>query len=1051
MENHSSFRIFNASAGSGKTYTLVKAYLKLLLNSNRKEPHKNILAITFTNKAAGEMKERIIEALKQFSKQDIIGDPSSMFKDLVNELDISDQELHRKSKSLLKQIIYNYASFDVSTIDGFTHKIIKTFAYDLKIPMNFEVELDQEALLQGAVDRLISKAGTKKKLTKTLVDFALEKADEDKSWDISYDFNKIANLLINENDLNEIKRLKDKSMDDFLSFKTSLRIEIRTIENEIQLEASQINDLLKAKGLQFNDFTGAYLPTYFERLSNKNFKVSFGTKWQSALLENKPIYPKRLSSEIMSIIDGIQDRLIQGFASSKHLIIHRKFLNAVYKNITPLSVLSAINNELQDIKKEQNKMLISEFNTIISDQIKGQPAPFIYERLGEKFRHYFIDEFQDTSRMQWENLVPLIDHAISSEQISGEKGTAMLVGDAKQAIYRWRGGVVEQFIDLFSKTSRPFKIEQLVENLPTNFRSHKEIVQFNNTFFDFVSNTVFESESYATLYSQGSKQNSHKTKGGYVQLDFLNLKDEDKDLAYPAKVMETIIKCKEQGFEYNDICVLVRRKKEGQAITEFLNLYSIPVTSSETMLIFYNKDVEFIDSFLRLMLDSENASFKIKILQYLAKRFEIKDEHTYFVEYLNTPWPLCLKAWKKYGVNVDLEQLKKQSLYDMVETVIRAFDLVDDSNAFVQYYLDFVHEYAIKSGSDLNGFLEYSHAKKESLSISIPGSLNAVKIMTIHKSKGLEFKVVIFPYADLEIVKPIDEKVWFPLTPNDFNGFSSALLNLNKDLESFGDIGEALYNKHIAQLQLDNINLLYVALTRPIDHLYIISKGNVSDNDLKDSKSFASLFINFLKLLGLWNESTASYSFGEPITDKQKLDVNARESLKHLRFISTSKESHSIRIITKSGMLWDTSQQEAIEKGNLIHNILASVKTSEDIPFVVSSFIDSGNITYKQGEQLKKQLNDITSHPELRGLYEANNTIYNERDIITKNELILRPDRIVIDPEGRATIIDYKTGEEHKSHHDQMHSYKQVVKDMGYDVIRGILVYINADIKVVSI
>ena len=578
MQQNHPFTIYNASAGSGKTFTLVKEYLKILLASNSPYKFKHILAITFTNKAVAEMKDRIIETLKQFSDAGILETPNSMFLAICEELDMEPKRLHEKSEKLLETIIHNYAAFDISTIDGFTHKLIRTFAYDLKLPLNFEVELDQDSLLNEAVDSLITKAGTDKTLTKILVDFAIEKADDDKSWDVAFDFNKIAKLLVNENDIPFINQLKDKTLDDFKVLKSQLQKERLTAENSIIEQAKNALTLIEEAGLEFGDFSRSSLPKHFQNLLNKKFDIKFDSNWQTDLLENNALYPKKVSDDVASIIDQIQPQLATAFLETKQAVFHLKFLIAFYKNVTPLSVLNAINNELALLKSDQNKMLISEFNSIISKEIKNQPTPFIYERLGEKFDHYFIDEFQDTSAMQWENLIPLL-----SNSLSAENGSAMLVGDAKQAIYRWRGGKAEQFIGLFNNDN-PFYVEKQVENLPTNYRSFKEIVTFNNGFFKFLATQVFTNKDYETLY-ENANQNTFLEDSGYVNFNFLDLeKDDDKNEQYSEQVLNTINNCLKNGFKLEDICVLVRKKKEGVAVANYLSQHQIPIISSETLL-----------------------------------------------------------------------------------------------------------------------------------------------------------------------------------------------------------------------------------------------------------------------------------------------------------------------------------------------------------------------------------------------------------------------------------------------------------------------------------
>ena len=1041
MQTNSPFTIYNASAGSGKTFTLVKEYLKILLASKNAFHFKNILAITFTNKAVAEMKNRIIEMLKTFADKSVLENPNEMFLALSEELNIEPEVLHKKAGKLLNTIIHNYAAFDISTIDGFTHKLIRTFAHDLKLPINFEVELDQDSLLNEAVDSLIAKAGTDKELTNILVDFAIEKADDDRSWDITFDFNKIAKLLINENDIPFIENLKGKSLNDFVTLKAWLKIEVSNAETDISEKAKNSLTLIEQAGLQFDDFSGSYLPKHFQKLSVKNFNLNFETKWQEDI-ENSRLYPTRVKNDIASIINQIQPEIAKTFYQTKQTTFYLKLLKNFYRNITPLSVINAIHKELISLKEAQNKMLISEFNTIISNEIKEQPTSFIYERIGEKFKHYFIDEFQDTSVMQWENLKPLFGNALSAET-----GSAMLVGDAKQAIYRWRGGKAEQFINLFNKRVKPFPfVEQQIINLPANYRSFKEIVRFNNGFFKYLSNQVFKNNDYQNLY-ENSQQIITKNENGFVNISFLNIeKEEDTNEVFSEHVLNTINSCLQNGYNLEDVCVLVRKKKEGVTIANYLSQHEIPIISSETLLIYNAPEVAFINNILELLIQPKKNEIKISVLNYLTTLFKIEDKHAFFNEYLNLSLSKLFKSIETYNVFFKTDNLLKLPLYDLAETIVRTFNLIETSNAYIQFYLDIVLDFTQKKGSDISGFLEYFNKKKESLSIISPKGQNAIQIMTIHKSKGLEFPVVIFPFADLEIYREKEPKEWFKLDSEKYQGFTHTLLNYNKDFENFGEEGQNIFNRHQSELELDNINLLYVTLTRAVEQLYIISKKDLSNKGEANTKKYSGLFINYLKHLGVWNDTNSNYSFGSQKKLKT-INKSSNESTFQNQFISTSKESLNIRVVTKSGSLWDTHQQEAIEKGNLIHNIMSKIKTKDDIDFVINDFISSSVINEKQANLLKPIIFEIVTHSKLENYFSTNYTLYNERDIISKNNMILRPDRVII-KNNEAIIIDYKTGVEDKKHEQQLRLYQDVLEEMNLKVKNKILVYINNEIRV---
>ncbi|WP_299776472.1 exodeoxyribonuclease V subunit beta [uncultured Formosa sp.] len=1052
MEPSTTFSIYDASAGSGKTFTLVKAYLTILFKSKSHFQFKNILAITFTNKAVFEMKERIIKMLKEFSDEKVLVQGNDMFNLLCEELQIEPKALHSKSKMLLHTIIHNYAAFEISTIDGFTHRIIRTFAHDLKLPLNFEVDLDSESLLNKAVDRLIAKAGTNKEITDVLVQFALEKADDDKSWNIALDLNKIAKLLIFENDIPYLAELKDKTLSDFNTLKKQLRTEIKSFEIEIIERGFEFLELIKNNGIVFEDFSGKYAPKYFEKLSKGDLNVSFNTAWQNKL-ETHPLYPARVKKdlELAGTIDTLQPKIAELFNKTKQLYFSLKLRQTIYKNLTQLSVLNAINQELIALKTEENKMLISEFNTLISNEIKAQPTPFIYERLGEKFNHYFIDEFQDTSTMQWHNLIPLISEAIDAHDIEKDPGSLMLVGDAKQAIYRWRGGKAEQFIELSDPEFEynPFNTPKTLETLETNFRSFKEIINFNNTFFDYLSGVAFSNKTYGKLYQRAS-QNQKNPNEGYVNISFLDLKDEDRDELYPEQIYNTIVDCQNNGFQLKDICILVRKKKNAVATANYLSQKSVPIISSELLLIKQAPEVIFITHVSTLLFQPKNAEIKAEILYFLADKFKVKDKHEFLAQYIPLDNDALFASFEQFGIITNAKALIQLPLFDMFETLVREFNLVEYSNAYIQYFLDVVLEFTQKKGSDIFGFLEYFETKIDTLSIVSPEGQDAVQIMTIHKSKGLEFPVVIFPFADLNVYEEIEPKEWFPLDVNAFSGFPFTLLDYNKaNFEEFGDEGLAISTRHQSELELDNLNLLYVALTRPVEQLYIISSLAFDAKQNVNTKKYSGLFTDYLMQKGLWESNTYNYQFGNPQrVSNIKEEFEGEEAQINLEFISTAKKDHNIKIIANSGYLWDTKQQDAIEKGNLVHNLMAKIKTDNDVELVLKDAEQSGLISKEQFQGLHDSILQIIDHPELHLYFTSDNTIYTERDIIKADGTILRPDRLVITPDNKVVIMDYKTGTELEKHKQQLQYYQDSIEAMNFEVVKKILVYINEEIQI---
>lgn len=1037
----SSFTIYNASAGSGKTYTLVKEYLKILLSADDNFTFKNILAITFTNKAVAEMKLRILEALKRFADESILQSSDSMFLTIGEDLGKTPEQIHQKARVVLDTILHNYGAFEVSTIDGFTHKIIRTFARDLRLSLNFEVELDTDSLLGKAVDSLISKAGSDEQLTSILVDYALEKLDDDKSWNITYDLNDIAKLLVKEHNLVFLDALKGKTLEDFKALKGSLRKRIDALSKKIISKALETLDFISESGLEYTHFNRSSLPNHFVKLSKGVFDVNLEAQWQQTI-ESKPLYPSRVKGLAALTMDHIQPQLAAAFYETRNAIFQINFFKNIYKNITPLSVLSSINKEMEALQVEDNKLLISEFNSIINREIKDQPTPFIYERLGEKFKHYFIDEFQDTSQLQWENLKPLISNSLEQEQ-NNQPGTLMLVGDAKQAIYRWRGGEAEQFISLYSKDVQPFQILQNVEPLGTNFRSFKHVVDFNNRFFEYLSKNCFSNLNYGMLY-QASHQERKSAFEGYVQLEFLDFEQEDdKSERYCEATLRTIETCEDLGHKKGDICVLVRKNKEGMAISNYLMEHGIHVVSADTMLLTNSREVVFITSLLTLLIQPENQLVKANVLYYIATKNALSDVHGFMVENIERPPTILFYNLKALGIEITVESLILEPLYDAVETIVRAFNLIETSDAYIHFFMDLVLDYSQKHSNSIKNFIDYFESKKDKLYLAGSDHDNAVRVMTIHKAKGLEFPIVIFPFADLDLYRELKPQVWYPLDPEDFHGFPHTLIDYKKDITGYGEMGNLIYETRQSELELDNINLLYVALTRAVEQLYIITKKEKNNT----MKTYAGLFMEFLKHSRTWQENQLVYEFGEkePKTIPQNTLSNpVEESL----FISIPRSQHAINIVTKSGNLWGTDQEKALEKGNLVHALLAQIITEKDIDTAIENAIASGTLESSQVLEIRRVLESVLTNNILKPYFTDQYKVLNEREIISAEGLLFRPDRLIfIDPK-EVVLLDYKTGEESLNHKEQLNTYEKLLKEMELTVAKKILVYINEEITV---
>ena len=1048
MQESSTFQVYNASAGSGKTFILVKEYLKILLNSSDIFTFQKVLAITFTNKAAGEMKERVLSSLQDFSE----GKDTDLLKIILNEISVDKIIIQARSKKILEAILQNYSAFSITTIDSFTYKIIKNFAYDLGLSLNFEVEMDTQSLLNEAVDVLISKIGTDKKLTEILVDYSLDKTDNDASWDITNDLNDFANILLNEDDIQHFKNLTDKTLDDFSSLKSKLF----SHQNELQKAFEKIgNDclaLIEKKGLEPANFFKSTIPNFFRDLVFQSFDINFLSRSETidkAFASNQ-FYINKTPGNITSIIDQIAPEIRLFHEASKEIYSQYSLNKLALKSIIPLAVLNHINSELENIKIQNNIRLNAEFNQLISDKIKDQPAPFIYERIGQRFQNYFIDEMQDTSILQWQNLIPLIDNTLSQEH-----GSLLLVGDGKQSIYRFRGGKAAQFINLGAENNNPFQVEKSLFTLETNFRSFSEIINFNNSFFTHLAN-FFANESYKKLFFEGNSQLENSKKGGFVAVSFIDKEIEDEEIeeehneksTYPKRVLKKIIDINEH-FLLSEICVLTRKKKESVEIANYLTQNNISIISSESLLLKNNEKVIFIINILKMFQNQEDEDARFEFLYFLFQHLQIKtSKHDFFERFSKMNNQLIFKLFKEFEVFFDEIGFQQLPFYEKIEQIIRSFSLVNSSDAYIQYFLDIILEQQNK-GKDLIDFLEFWELKKESLSIVAPEISNAVQIMTIHKSKGLEFPVVIFP-CDVRIYEQIKPKVWLDELPQNYQPFSELLIDYNSQLQLINNRALEIFEQQSEELELDNFNLLYVALTRAVEQLHIITGDKLPKTEKEKPTVFSEIFKNYLKQINLWEEGLFEYSFGE----QKRMSIQKNTDLKseiHQKFISIPWKEHELILLASASKLWDTAQGKAIDFGNLIHEILSKIISFKDVENVLNRYFKEGYVSEIEKETIKKTINSIVFHPTLHEYFSEDVIVFNEREIIDSEKQIIIPDRLVFKNNNELVIIDYKTGNQLFEHQQQLSKYENVLKTMNFKVYEKLLIYIGYTIEVVKV
>ncbi len=1041
MDQQRPFLIYNASAGSGKTYSLVKSYLKTIYSKKRPDYYKFLLAITFTNKAVAEMKERIVSCLKQFSEVNLNSSIPAMMKDLSDETGITVEEIQLRSRDILHDLLHHYSAFCVETIDGFNHRLIRTFSRDLKIASNFEVSLEAEELLERAVDNLVQKAGIDEGITQILINFALSKTDEDKSWDISRDITEASKILFRENDLEHLEELREISLSDFSNMRKRLRTKLISVTDELNSVASETLNTISSNGLDETHFNRGSYTKYMQKIIDGK-PLSFGLQWQD-LIEEKPLYAGKVAKtnpEIASLMDSLQADFVNAFQKTKNLVFQQKLIKTLLDNLTPLSVINLVQQELELIKEEDNVLPVSEFNQLIHKELKEQPAPYIYERLGERYRHFFIDEFQDTSRLQWGNLIPLIDNALSQE-MDGNSGSLLLVGDAKQSIYRWRGGLPEQFITLCN-CENPFSIQdKKVTDLKVNWRSHEKLIEFNNSFFTHLSRT-FDDPDHTLLYEIGNQQHPTDKAGGYVSLEFFeyNNKEEASPL-YVGRTLEIISDLTSNGYEPSDICILTRKKKEGIELGRILMENGIPVVSSETLLLDHSPEVQFLVNFLNFRVHPESEELKSKLLFYLHRHFQIENPLSDFLsEFFGRKNREFSEQLSDYGITLDVIHTHTLSLYETCEYVLKSCEMLGKADAYVDGFLNTVYDFELRQGASGLSFGEFWERRKDKEAISIPEGINAVRLMTIHKSKGLEFPVVIFPYADVDIYKEISPKAW--VRSEEIVGLDiPMMINYNNDVAEYGEEGKILYSERRRQLQLDNLNLLYVTLTRAVEQLYILTNLSSIPND-GIRKNYGHFFRDFLESGGEWENNKTHYEFGLPMRKDQKKVSTEKEEVR-LDFHTELPEQNNISVAAGDASLWLTEQGAAITSGNQFHDLIEKIYYSHQLDDVLEQLDHRQDLTSEEKTILRKMISGVVKHPDLSAFFDPRAQVMTERDIATADGMMLRPDRINFHTNGEVSVIDYKTGDVQGSHKSQINDYASALEEIGYNIRQKLIIYVS--------
>ncbi len=1033
------FVVYRSGAGSGKTFTLVKEYLRLCLTdaSKLQSNYKRILAVTFTNKAAAEMKSRIIESLHRIS----LGEMKGMGESLAGELKLPEIELKTRAALVLKELLHHYSDFSVSTIDSFTHRLVKTFAHDLKLPVNFEVELDEDRFFFEVVRELISRTGEDPQISHLLKEYVLLRSEENVAWDPESMILNFSKLLHKENSGPYVEMLSQLDDEQLKTAKTEIREHISKFYSYTSALAAKAKDLITKSGYNSNEFIGKSKgPIHF---FNKALSKSLTLKDAEGVNLLKAIEKNRWFTEQTADKTELSIQLSE-LASALITFIQQEFklfalCRLIEKQLYPLMLLKKIEEISRARKDESRVVFISEFNRKLFELIQNEPAPFIYERLGERYRYFLLDEFQDTSSLQWQNMLPLIDNSLSGGWYN------LLVGDGKQSIYRWRNANVKQFSQLpryeYQKGNRVMQEREanLIRNfeekqLDKNYRSLNTIVRFNNILFAELSTKLLNEEN-RTIYLNSTQQTMGE-EGGYVSLYCFNSKNEDTDQANFGHIRTQIQSALQQGFLYRDICVLCKTNLQGHSIAHFLMQEQIPVVSSDSLLLSYIPEIQVLEALFRYLLNPDDTISGGLVLNYLFQKGILTEQAFHSSLQSLSRKSNLFNLLTELGYHLNESELYRSNIFDLCVELSSALHLDVEAGLAIRFFLDEINHFLQKEKSNLSAFLSWWDIRNKKASLVIPQDTDAVRVMTIHASKGLEFPVVIVPYCNWKIDKFREN--WVELKENRIK-LPIAVVTLSEKASEAGFERELEEEKQA--MLLDNLNLLYVAFTRAVERLHIICQDSGSNTGSVNSWLLGAA----PKTLQTRENGLFESGLLQVKKHKEKLRGLASYDLATLRF-----GDKKVQFAIKAAALKNTKEEEARTRGILLHWIMSNIRFASDLELALKKGELKGYYGSNHIPELKHMIETILNHPSVAPCFASGLKFKNEAELLTTEGAILRPDRIVF-MTSETVVLDYKSGKEQlEQHAQQLHNYALALQALGHHPVRKLLVYLE-ECKVVEL
>jgi len=993
------------------------------------------------------MKERILSWLGNFSSKDYVEntDLKNIQKAFEEEgLKITIDELHHRSKKLLDYVLHNYSTLNIGTIDRFNSRLVRSFSYELGLAKNFNLEIEAEPFLIEAVDKMLDQIGENETISNSFMDYVDYSLENNERINLNKNLYDSAKEFVKDIHYEHLK--SNKSFDDanYENIKNTLRKEIVLNKKQsAELAASSI-ELFKSRNIDIEDFAqgkngiGGFFTKVIDFYQQKRTGFPFPTTQEESVINN---YRKGASSkskhkepEIFEVLDQLLDNRMKLIL----LYIETQKKEKVLSALLPLKVNKDIQDELQKIEEENDLVLLSKFNILINENLKNEPSAFIYEKVGSQFQHYFFDEFQDTSELQWQNFVPLRDHSVSTENTS-----FTLVGDPKQSIYRFRGGESKLMLDIINKKEfSPKEADLLV--LKDNWRSAKNIVQFNNELYRFHSEGLLE--EHKNIFGEDAEQSPKSKIDGRVKVNLIdNLTNEEFYNDTSERMRKDIQECLDNGFKFSDITILCRGNFDIFSYSQKLGNLKVKYHGEETniktisdkgLTLELSNTLKAVIEFLRWELNPKNKHCLIMMMYHLNTlgKIQMPDFTLNMKEILDIEGheEILQFIQEKYSLQLKQDNFPRFNLYNFIEYYINEFSVKNKETDFLLNFLEMLFNFTQNAGASTKEFLKYWDEEASSYTIQASENIDAIQIMTIHKSKGLEFPIVFIPMINKN--RDSEFTNWFDTNENE--ALKSVNINqFNKNLEVYDEEILFFNTKNSYKNMIDRLCLQYVATTRPVEQLFFyLQKANKTSNNLE-----------LLEFLQTKNPEQADefdvYEVNPEMLKKYSKDKSSSFKTQNIQDLkNVNEKSTSIKIATPSKNY--QVRNEKVRIGLFVHELLSKINSEKDISKVLEGYALEGQITLEEKNEIQLTLEEIVK--TYAEFFDEKWEVINEKDImISENgeSHIFRPDRILKGEEGYI-IVDFKTGEQKAKDEAQVEGYKNILERLGKRVLKTQIIYL---------